>query len=296
MLIVLLICSLSACQNRTVSDNPESKGAITVGSKAFSENDIVAELYALALEEAGYTVNRSYNLSTDVCHQSLLSGEIDIYPEYTGTSFLNILKLDPVYDKEEVYNTVKKEYAKRFNLAVLEQSDIDDAGCVIMLKERAAELGIENLGDLQRLTPQLTFAVSLAMGSATRKEWETKSAIYGPFNWKEEKDIDMALYYVALDNEQVDVISALTTAPQLSSGMYTIIEENIPATIPYFLTPIVRQETLEQYPDVERIVNGAQKSLNNPVIIELVTRTDIDKEEFTDVARDYFEKNIKGKL
>lgn len=107
---IFLISSLGACSK----SDKESK--IRVGSKDFTENLIVAEIYALALEDAGYKVERKMNIAGSIAHTSIMNDEIDLYPEYTGTGLLSILKLDMITDPEEVYKTVKEEYNKQFKL------------------------------------------------------------------------------------------------------------------------------------------------------------------------------------
>ncbi|WKL05234.1 glycine betaine ABC transporter substrate-binding protein [Paenibacillus amylolyticus] len=97
-----------------------------MGTKDFTENLIVGELYALALEDAGYQVERVPNIAGSVIHSSIVNHDIDMYPEYTGTGLLAILKLDLLTDPDEVYATVKEEYKKQFNLTWLDYSKAND--------------------------------------------------------------------------------------------------------------------------------------------------------------------------
>jgi osmoprotectant transport system substrate-binding protein len=266
---------------------------IVIGSKNFSENLIVAEVYALALEDAGYTVERNFALNTDVLHTALINDEIDLYPEYTGTAYLNILKLEPSFDRDEVYNTVKEQYAERFNLNVLETSDVNDTACFILTNERAEELGIRSFADLQKKADQIVRATFLSSGEGSRQEWAEYEKIYGEFKFKDVKSIDPALSYTALDSGEVDLASGLTTAPELFSGKYHILEENVPTYIPYYLVPIVRRAVTDEHPDVADILNGISTRLNNEIIIGLITQTDVDKIEYEDVAKEYFDVNVK---
>ena len=109
--------SLSGCGNSKGSEN-----AITVGSKAFTEGVILSELYALALEDAGFSVKRSFEISGSLIHTAIENGDIDLYPEYTGTGLISVLKMDPLTDPEEVYETVKSAYADQFDLVWLSAS------------------------------------------------------------------------------------------------------------------------------------------------------------------------------
>lgn len=104
-IVLLLMFTLAACGSK----NEEGSGqpTVRVGSKDFTENLLVGELYALALEDAGYKVERVFNIAGSVIHTSLINDEIDLYPEYTGTGLLTILKKPLMTDPEEVYNMVK---------------------------------------------------------------------------------------------------------------------------------------------------------------------------------------------
>ena len=105
---------------------------IRVGSKDFTESLVVSEIYALALENAGYKVERKQDIAGSVVHTSLINNEIDLYPEYTGTGLLSILQMDMITDPEEVYRTVKDEYEKRFSVTWLDYSKANDGqGLVI---------------------------------------------------------------------------------------------------------------------------------------------------------------------
>ena len=290
LIMVMAVCGLAGCG----SDEPQgdSKGTIVMGAKSFSENLIVAELYALALEDAGYTVERQYTLNTNVLHEALVDGEIDIYPEYSGTSYLNILGLETEFDRETVYNTVKEEYAKQFNVAALAESEINDTGCFVMLRETADKYGIKTVSDLQKNADKLIWGTYTAQGSDERAETEALEEFYGPFNFKEIRSIDSSLSWVALDNKEVDCDEGLTTQPQLLDDKYIALEEDIPCRLPYYLFPAVRQEVLDNDAEVETILNNVSSYLDNDVIIELVAKTDLDGEEYEDVAKEFYDANI----
>ena len=102
------VLSAALALSLVVSVQVPAADTIRVGSKDFTENEIVAELYALALEDAGYEVDRIFDIAGSVIHTSIVNDEIDLYPEYTGTGLISILQLDPITDPQEVYDTVKE--------------------------------------------------------------------------------------------------------------------------------------------------------------------------------------------
>ena len=141
-----------------VGCSEKGSDAVTVGSKAFTEGVILSELYALALEDAGLTVNRSFEISGSLIHTALESGDIDLYPEYTGTGLISVLQMDPLTDPETVYNTVKDEYKKRFDLVWLDKSEAADGQGLVIRTEAAKRLDIKTISDLQALAGELRFA------------------------------------------------------------------------------------------------------------------------------------------
>ena len=100
-------------------NSSKTNATIRIGSKDFTENLVVAEIYALALEDNGYKVQRVSNISSSLIHRSLINKEIDLYPEYTGTGLLSILKEPMETDSQKVYETVKKDYEKKFKVTWL---------------------------------------------------------------------------------------------------------------------------------------------------------------------------------
>ena len=286
----LLLCSLLVI-TALAGCGSSSKAAIKVGSKDFSENIIVAELYSLALENAGFTVDRNYSLAGQAAHESITSDKIDIYPEYTGTGLCQQLKKSEVYDAQEVYRLVKEGYKAEWNIDWLDPSDINDAGCYIMKKEVAEELGIKNLSDAQAKSDQLIFGCHA--DTPDRAGYKLMFDTYGDFNWKKLVIIEGSVQYEAIKKGEINFTEALTTDPHLSTGEYTVIEEDIPISVPYYLTPIVRGEVLEANPEIADALNKVSAVLDNDTIIELVKRVDMDNEEAEDVAKDFYESNLK---
>ncbi|HEX6383055.1 MAG TPA: glycine betaine ABC transporter substrate-binding protein, partial [Anaerolineae bacterium] len=129
---------------------------VVVASKDFIEQFILGEMYALVLEEAGFNVERRLNLGgTPVAQAALLEGEIDVYPEYTGTGLLTVLGREPMSDREAVYNTVKEAYEEQFNLTWLEPAPMNNTQALAMTRERSEELGIRTFSDMVAQADQL---------------------------------------------------------------------------------------------------------------------------------------------
>ena len=148
--VLLAVLFLGSCTSKDEK--------VRIGSKDFTENLIFAELYALALEDACIKVDRKFDLASSVVHTAITSNEIDLYPEYTGTGLLAVLKLPLITDPREVYDTVKTEYEKRFDIIWLDYAQANDGQGIMVTKTASDEYGILNISDLQRNAANIRFA------------------------------------------------------------------------------------------------------------------------------------------
>ncbi|SER93648.1 osmoprotectant transport system substrate-binding protein [Gracilibacillus ureilyticus] len=282
---LILLIALVACGN----NQAESDTTIRVGTKDFTENLIVGELYALALEDAGYDVERMPNITGSVIHTSILNDEIDIYPEYTGTGLLTILNMDLITDPEEVYQTVKQEYDEQFDLTWLDYSEANDGAGLVIRTEVSEELGITTISDLQEHASEIRFA---SQGEVDQREdgIPLLEKVYGEFNWKSSKVYDNGIKYEVLKNDEADVAPAYTTEGQLTNTEeFTLLEDDKQVWPPYNLAPVIRNEVLDNNPEIEEVINKVSATLDTKTVTELNAKVDLDKEEYTTVAKEYYE-------
>ncbi len=269
-----------------------SKGTIVIGSKDFTESEVVAEIYALALENAGYKVERKYDISSSVIHTSIVNKEIDLYPAYTGTALLAVLKKQPLTDPKEVYDVVKDEYEKQFQLTWLDYASANDGQGLAIRADVAEKLNIKNISDLQKHAAELRFG---SQGEFDKREdgLPGLEKVYGQFAWKSSKVYDNSLLFQVLDNNEADVIPVYTTEGKLAqTDKYLLLEDDKHVWPPYNIAPVVRDEILKKYPDIADVLNKVDKSLTSEVLTKLNAKVDIDKEEYNDVAKEFY-NNIK---
>ncbi len=262
---------------------------IRVGSKDFTENEIVAELYALALEDAGYDVERTMDISSSVIHTSIVNNEIDLYPEYTGTGLISILKLDPITDPDEVYETVKEAYADQFDLVWLDYAQANDGQGLFISKKASDEYGITTISQLQEHAADLRFA---SQGEFDEREdgLPGLEKVYGPFDWASSKVYDNGLKYQVVESDEADVSPAYTTEGRLSeTDKFVLLEDDKQVWPPYNLAPVVRGEVLEANPEIEEILKKVNDTLDTATVTALNAQVDVDKEEYEDVAEEYWE-------
>lgn len=280
--LALVLTTLSACA-------PNSGSAkVRVASKDFTENEIVAEVYALALENAGIEVERVMDVGSSVIHTSLISDEIDLYPEYTGTGLISILNMDPLTDPQAVYQTVKEAYADRFHVTWLDYSAANDGQGLVMRTETAEKYGIQTISDMQKYASELRFA--------SQGEFDERAdgipaleAVYGELKWKSSKVYDNALKYEVLANDEADVSPAYTTEGRLTEAQFTLLEDDKQVWPPYNLAPVVRDAVLEAHPEISEVLNKVSAAFTTEIITALNACVDIDGEEYTDVAKAFYD-------
>ena len=279
---VVLGVSLAASAHVYAAD------VIRVGSKDFTENEIVGELYALALEDAGYEVERIFDIAGSVIHTSIVNDEIDLYPEYTGTGLISILQLDPITDPQEVYDTVKEAYEEQFSLTWLDYAQANDGQGLFISKAASDEYGILTISDLQANADKLRFA---SQGEFDEREdgLPGLEKIYGPFEFKSSKIYDNGLKYSIVENDEADVAPAYTTEGRLAEkDKFVLLEDDKQAWPPYNLAPVVRDDVLEENPDIAEILGKVNAALDTETITALNAQVDVGKEEVEDVAADFY--------
>lgn len=292
LLIIVVAAGFTACGSSKGSSADKAasgdKGTIRVGSKDFTENLVVGEIYALALENAGYKVDRVPNIASSIIHTSLVNNEIDLYPEYTGTGLLSILKLNLITDPQKVYDTVKSEYKKKFNLVWLDYSAANDGQGLVIRTDVAKKLGIKTISDLQAHAGEIRFA---SQGEFDKREdgIPALEKVYGPFAWKSSKVYSNGLKYEVLSSGDADAAPAYTTEGQLVKSEFTLLEDNKHVWPPYNLAPVIQKSVLDAHPDIADILNKISAGLDTKKVTELNAAVDVDKKEYEEVAKEYFD-------
>lgn len=260
---------------------------VTVASKDFTEQFILGEMYALLLEDAGFTVERKLNLGgTPVAHQALLDGEIDVYPEYTGTGLLTVLKLDVMSDPQAVFDTVKADYAEQYELAWLDPAPMNNTQALAMTKERASELGITTFSDMVAHADQLVL-----IGPPEFAEREDGipglKRVYGDFEFSDFLTVDPGLRYQSLLNGEADVVVAFGTDGELAAYDLLSLQDDKGLYPPYQVAPVVRQSVLDDNPDVAEVLNKVAPLLTDTTMQRLNNEVSGNGREPEEVAREF---------
>ncbi len=286
---------------------------VIVGSKDFTEQFILGNMYIKILEDMGIATEDSTNLGgTQIAQQALESGDIHLYPEYTGTGLTEVLGLSvedvlgggatPVAAAEAtpasadasqaVYDAVKAAYAEQFGLVWLERSPANNTQALAVKRAFSEENGITTISQLAEMAGDLI--VSAPADFPEREDGLLGlQRVYGAgFEEIEVLPVAPGLKYQALEDDQAQVVLAFGTDGQIAGLDLVVLEDDLSLWPPYNIAPVVRQEVLDAYPDVEARFNEVTVSLTDEVLSDLNWRVDgDDKEEPADVAESYLTEN-----
>jgi glycine betaine/choline ABC-type transport system substrate-binding protein len=283
--------STTASSDNLIKSNPANeKVSLTVGSKNFTEEFILGEIYAQALQAAGYDVHKQLNLGSEtVALKALKDGQISGYPEYTSTALGSFFQLPPQKmpsDAQEAVDMAKGDLEKE-GLTSFAPTPFADSNAVGLLTSEAQKLGVKTISDLKGKSQDLVLAGS----PECRERIDCLAGLeknYG-LQFKQFKPIDISLRYTVLDKGDADLSILFTSDAQLANGnKYTLLEDDkglIPAGNLIFITS---QKVAKQAgPDFQATIEKVQQNLTLPVIQELNSEVDIDKKSPASVATHY---------
>ncbi len=269
---------------------------LKVGSKNFTEQFIVAELYAAALEAAGYKVERKINLGTTlVAHEAIRTGAIDIYPEYTGTGLNAVMKAQGVTDTspQKVYEMVRAHYEKEFKLTWLKPSGVNNGYAMIVRPETARSHNLKTLSDLAKVAKTLKLGAGPEFGDR-RDGVRGLKEVYGIEFGEFRQFAALRLRYAALTQKQIDVANGFATDWQIAAEKFVALQDDKGLFPPYFLAPVVRLDTVANNPKIVATLERVGTLIDNPTMQDLNRRVEVDKKEPRQVAAEFLK--AKGVL
>ena len=287
--------STTASGAQLIQSNPDNgKVTITVGSKNFTEEYILGEIDAQALEAAGYNVKKQLNLGSEtIALKALKAGQISGYPEYTSTaleSFFNVKPQDVPTDAQGAYQQAKADFEKE-GLTAFPPAPYSSANAVGTLTSTADKLGIKTISDLKGKSQDLTLYGS----PQCRERIDCLLGLqqdYG-LQFKSFTPVDIGLRYTVLDKGQADLSILFTSDANLSvnKDKYVLLQDDkhvFPAGNLIFIT--TQDEVKKAGPDYAKTIEQVQTGLTLQVMQELNARVDIDKQEPAAVAKQYLQE------
>jgi osmoprotectant transport system substrate-binding protein len=265
----------------------DSQPHVAVGSKDFTEELILGEMYAQILEHNGFSVARKLDLGgTQIAMEALQRGDIDLYPEYTGTALITELKLTPSHDAAANAATVRREYKSRYDLTWLDVAPFNDTQALATTQTIAAKYRMRTLSDLAKTAPQLRLgAIPEFTNRADGLPGLQKA--YGGFRFASVKLFEIGLKYKALETGQVDVVVAFGTDGQIEVDRLLVFDDDKHFWPTYQVAPVVRSATLAKYPAIAIHLNKLAPLLTDDVMRGLNAQVDGQKKDPVDVARTF---------
>jgi osmoprotectant transport system substrate-binding protein len=300
VLAALALVLLAACGNVGGSDQASDEGGggptITIGSKNFTEQYILGELYAQALEANGFNVEKKLDLGSEqIADKALQNGQIDMYPEYTGTSLVATLDYpgDPADLKtpDETYQKAKELYAKRDPAdTMLTPAPFNNSYGIFVRKDVAEEKNLKTLADLAEASPDLTF-VSYSEFQNRSDGYKNMQKNYPALDFGEIRIVNqLGLRYQGLQGGEGDVGVGFTTDGQLASDDLVVMQDPKSIWPFYYPAPVVRSDVLEQNPKMKGVLDEVSGSLDVETMRELNGKVDLEQEDPEDVAAEFLQE------
>lgn len=232
---------------RSRSASSANRGHVTVGSKDFTESILLAEIVAQMLEAQNVEVDRKFDLGGNLAHTAIVGGQIDLYPEYTGTAFTAILHHQPITDPKAVYDQVKSEYSSQFNLHISAPLGFDNTFAVLVRGEDARRLELKTISDAARHSPQ--WRAGFGHDFMVRQDgYPGFSKSYG-LRFAGVSDMSLDLTYTALASRKVDMIAGNSTDGRIAALDLVQLEDDQHYFPPYEAIFVIRKETWAWIPD-----------------------------------------------
>lgn len=267
------------------------KDTVVIGSKDFSENTILAEIFSQMIENhTDLKVERKQNLGgTFVCFEAIKNGDIDIYPEYTGTALTAELNMDVISDPDESYRVVSNEFDKQFGITWLDQLGLNNTYTLATTAEVAEQYNLNTFSDLAAVAPELVFGAEHEFFNRD-DGFDGLTECYG-ISFKDVLKMNVSLKYQAIGDKQMEVTDAFATDGQIIQYNLKVLEDDKGFFPPYYVAPIVRNDTLSEHPEIRDILNMLSGKINDAAMQEMNYKADVEKQKIAAIAEDFLKSN-----
>ncbi|MEJ7616960.1 MAG: ABC transporter permease/substrate-binding protein [Pyrinomonadaceae bacterium] len=267
----------------------ENKSRLVVGSKDFTEQVVLGELLAQTAEAAGFEVERQFELGGNLCHDALVAGRIDLYPEYTGTAFTAILRHVPISNAEQVYETVKKEYADKFAVEVSDPLGFSNDFAILVRGADARGLNLKTVSEAASYAPGWRAGFGQDFMSRADGYAGFTKAYNLSFN-RHPLEMDLSLTYRALAAGEVDVIAGNSTDGLISALDLYQLEDDRRYFPPYQAVVLTRRDALLSKPLLREALAKLSGSISTEDMRRLNYEADAKKRDIKEVVREWLLK------
>jgi osmoprotectant transport system permease protein len=269
----------------TASHDGTSQGRLVIGSKDFTESSILAEIVAQLLETRGVSVERQFELGGNLPHEAMLAGKLDLYPEYTGTSYSAILRHPPISDPRAVYETVKKEYLDKFHVETSDPLGFENTFAILIRGDEARSLNLKTISDAVPHAPK--WRAGFGQDFKSRADgYPGLSKTYG-LRFAEVREMDLSLTYIALASKQIDLIAGNSTEGRLATLDLVQLLDDRRYFPPYEAVYFARQDSLARVPVLSEVLQKLVNSISTEEMRNLNYEVDGNKRDMKQVVREW---------
>ena len=282
--LLLLLAAILA----SLACGPSHSDRIVVGSKNFTESFILGELIAQQIEaHTNLKVERRFYLAgTYICQQAILAGRIDVYPEYTGTALTAVLKQKASADKEDVYQRVKEEYERRFDLTLGPAFGFNDTFAMEIRGEDARRLHIQTLSQAAQFAPQ--WRAGFGYEFMERPDgYPGLATAYGLHFAEQPRIMDLGLLARALQSHQIDFAGGNATDGLIPALDLFALEDDRHYFPPYEAAPVISEQTLQEHPEIAQALAALANTISDSEMQRMNYAVDGQHRDTRDVVRDF---------
>ena len=273
----------------------EAAAPIKIATKPMTEQFILGEMLKLVIEDTtDYSVELTKGIGggTNNIMPAMESGDFDLYPEYTSSGYIMVLKHDSDgISDEDMWKQLQKEYKDKYDMSWIGQYGFNNTYALIIREEAAKKYNLTKTSQLANVSDELVFGGN--SDYIERKDgFHLLCDTYG-LKFKDVKDIDIGLKYEALKKGDIDVSNGFTTDAQLSNDNVRVLEDDKHLQVNYFCSNVVRNDTLKSHPRLEEAIMKLDNSITDKEMASLNYKVEVEGKEDVQVAKDYLtEKGI----
>jgi osmoprotectant transport system permease protein len=283
-IVLVVVVGVFALRSPSQSKSA-TQGHVAVGSKDFTESALLAEIMAQMLEARGVSVERRFELGGNLPHEALVSGTLDLYPEYTGTSYTAILHHAPIGDPRAVYDQVKQEYASQFKVEVSPPLGFENTFAILVRGADARKLNLKTISDAAPQTTQ--WRAGFGQDFMSRADgYPGFSKTYG-LKFAAVREMDLSLTYIALSSRQVDLIAGNSTEGRIATLDLFQLADDRHYFPPYEAVYLVRQDSLTRVPALREVLAKLANAISTDEMRRLNYEIDGKKRDSKEVVKEW---------
>jgi osmoprotectant transport system substrate-binding protein/osmoprotectant transport system permease protein len=290
-LVALLLVGaivLAWVNSRTSGQSASLGQHVVIGSKDFTESALLAEIVAQLLEARGVSVERQFELGGNLPHEAMVAGKMDLYPEYTGTSYTAILHHTPISDPRAVYDQVKREYGEKFQIAVTDPLGFENTFAMLIRGVDARSLNLKTISDA--VPHAARWRAGFGQDFKSRADgYPGLAKAYG-LKFAEVREMDLSLTYIALSSDQVDLIAGNSTEGRIATLDLFQLQDDRHYFPPYEAVYLVRQDSLTRISALTEVFRRLANAISTDEMRQLNYEVDGNKRDLKEVVREWIRK------